>query len=147
MSLIRWQKPHGMGPVVDEMDRLFRDLARFPWVNFPTGDFEWGPAIDVYETENEVVVKANLAGAKKEDVDVNATEEALTIHGETKAEEEAKEEGFYRHELRTGTFHRVIPWPTSVNSEAVAAKFEDGILVIRAPKTEKAKGGKKIDVQ
>lgn len=147
MSLIHWQKPHSMTAVVDEMDRMFRELARTPWIPFPTAEFEWGPAVDVYETDSELVIKANLAGAKKEDVEVNATEEALTIHGETRHEEEVKAEGYYRHELRCGTFHRVIPWPTSVDSEQIAAKFEDGLLVIRVPKTEKAQGGKKIEVQ
>jgi HSP20 family protein len=147
MSLVRWQRPQNLGNVVDEMDRMFRELARFPWVSLPGGEFEWGPAVDVYETENEVVIKANLAGAKKEDVEVNATEEALTIHGEMKKEEEIKEEGYYRRELRYGTFHRVIPWPSTVDSENISAKFDDGILEIRAAKTEKAKGGKKIEVK
>ena len=146
MSLIRWQKPHSMATVVDEMDRMWRDLARVP-LSVVAGEFDWGPSVDVYETETEVVVKASLAGAKKEDVEVNATDEALTIHGETRAEEEVKDEGYYRHEIRCGSFHRVVPWPTSVDSEKVSAKFEDGILEIRAPKTEKAKGGKKIEVK
>ena len=147
MSLIRWQKPHSMNEVVDEMDRMFRELARFPWVPIPAGDFQWGPAVDVYETETEVVIKASLAGVKKDELEVHATEEALTLNGETRGEDEVKEEGYFRHELRTGAFHRVIPWPTSVDSEQVLAKFEDGMLEVRAPKTEKAKGGKRIEVQ
>lgn len=146
MSLIRWQRPQTLLGMMDDWDRMMRDLARLPMA-VVGGEGEWGPAIDLYETDSEVVVKASLPGAKKENVDVSASDEGVTIHGETKSEEEVKEDGYYRHEIRRGSFHRVIPWPTSVDAEKVSAKFEDGILEIRAPKTEKAKGGKKIEVK
>jgi HSP20 family protein len=131
---------------MDEMDRMFRDMARLPWAALQGAEFEWGPAVDVYEQENQVVVKAGVPGVKKEDIEVSATEEGVTINGETKHEEEVKEEGYYRKEIRRGSFHRVVPWPVDVDPESVSAKMEDGILTITANKTEKAKGGKKIEV-
>jgi len=131
----------------DEMERAFRDLARSPLSAAGIADFDWGPAVDVYETEGEVVVRANLAGAAKEDVEVNATDEAVTVHGETRQESEVREEGLYRREFRYGSFHRTIPWPTNVDSQSVSAKLEDGILTIRAQKTEKAMGGQKVSVE
>jgi HSP20 family protein len=133
--------------LMDDMDRLFRDLVRTPWSLFPGTEYEWGPAVDVYETDDEVVVKASVPGVEKENLEVNVTDEALTLHGETKSEQEVKEEGYYRREIRSGTFHRVIPWPTSVDTDSVKAKMENGILEVRAAKTEKAKGGKKIEVK
>lgn len=146
MSLIRWQRPRGMLSVMDEMDRMFRDMARMPWAALQGAEFEWGPAVDVYEQENQVVVKAGVPGVKKEDIEVSATDEGVTIHGETKQEEEVKEEGYYRREIRRGSFHRMVPWPVDVDPESVSAKLEEGILTITANKTEKAKGGKKIEV-
>ncbi len=147
MSLIRWQRPRTMLSLMDDMDRLFRDLARAPWSLLQGTDFEWGPAVDVYETDDEVVVKASVPGVGKDNLEVNVTDEALTLHGETKSEQEVKEEGYYRREIRSGSFHRVIPWPSSVDTDSVKAKLEDGILEVRAAKTEKAKGGKKIEVK
>ena len=146
MSLIRWQKPRGMMSVVDDMDRMFRDLARVPWAAIQGQEYEWGPPIDVYEDEGKIVVKASVPGAKKEDMEVNSTDEGVTIHGETKEEKEIKEEGYYRHEIRCGSFHRMVPWPAEVDLDSVSAKMEDGVLVITAQKIDKAKGGKKVKV-
>jgi len=146
MSLIRWQRPRGMMSVVDEMDRMFREMARVPWAVLQGAELEWGPAVDVYEQDNQVIVKAGVPGVRKEDVEVSATDEGVTIHGETKQEEEVKEEGYYRREMRRGSFHRVVPWPVDVDPDSVSAKLEDGILTITANKSEKARGGKKIEV-
>jgi HSP20 family protein len=146
--MIRWQRPHSMTGVIDEMDRAFRDLAAAPWAAaLHAGGFEWGPAVDVYETEDQIVVKSSLPGVQKEDLEVNATEDGLTIHGESKQEEEVKDDNYYRKELRRGTFHRQIPWPASVDPDTVSAKLEDGVLVVRATKIEKAAGGKQITVE
>jgi len=148
MSLIRWSRPRSALSAFDEMDRMFRDMARAPWAALAqAGQYEVGPAVDVYETEDEVVVKAAVPGVTKEALEVNATEEGLTIHGETKREEKVEEEGYHLRELRWGSFHRVIPWPAAIEAEKVKAKFEDGILTVTAPKAEQAKGGKKIEVQ
>ena len=146
MSLIRWQRPKHMLSMIDEMDRVFHDVARAPWAALQGTEYEWGPPIDVYEAEGQVVIKASVPGTKKEDLDVSATDEGLTLHGATKEEAEVKEEGYYRHEIRCGSFHRMIPWPTDVDPDTVSAKLEDGVLIVTANKTEKAKGGKKVEV-
>lgn len=146
MSLIRWQRPRGMVSLVDEMDRMFRDVARVPWAALQGEEYEWGPPVDVYEEEGNIIVKASIPGVKKEDLEVSTTEEGVSIHGTTKEEKEVQEEGYYRHEIRSGAFHRVIPWPAAVDPESVSAKMEDGLLVVTAAKVEKPKGGKKIEV-
>ena len=146
MSLIHWQRPRGMLSVVDEMDRVFRDMARVPWAALQGTEFEWGPAVDVYEQDDQVVVKAGVPGARKEDIEVSASEEGVTIHGETKQEEEVKEEGYYRKEIRHGAFHRMVPWPVAVDPDSVSAKMEDGVLIITAQKAQQPPGGKKVEV-
>ena len=146
MSLVHWQKPRGMLTVVDEMDRMFRDMARVPWAAIQGAEYEWGPPVDVYEEENKIVVKASLPGVMKKDVEVSATEEGLMIRGTTKEEKETKEEGYYRHEIHSGAFHRMVPWPDAVDPETVVAKMENGLLTVTAQKADKPKSGKQVEV-
>jgi HSP20 family protein len=135
-----------MVSVVDEMDRMFRDMARVPWAVLQGQEYEWGPPVDVYEEEGNIVIKARVPGVMKKDVEISATEEGVAIHGTTKEEKEIKEEGYYRHEIRSGSFHRMVPWPDDVDPDSVVAKMENGVLTITAHKTEKPKGGKKVEV-
>lgn len=127
----------------DELDRLFstqtEGLAE---------EADYGPAVDVYETEDEVVVKAQLPGVKKEDVEVSIQENSLMIRAETTREEEVDEEGYFRRELRYGTYARRLPLPAEVDDEQVSAKMADGVLEVRAKKTEEIEeSGKKISVE
>ena len=97
------------------------------------------PAIDVYEEKDEVVVKAELPGLSKEDLDVTLTESTLTLKGQKKKEEEVKEKNFYRSERSSGSFVRTIDLPAEVKTDQVKASFKNGVLEIRLPKTEDAK--------
>jgi HSP20 family protein len=127
----------------DELDRLFSTQ-----VSDMGEEADYGPAVDVYETDEEVVVKAQLPGVKKEDVDVSLQENAITIRAETRREEEVDEEGYFRRELRYGTFARRLPLPAEVDEEQVSAKMEDGVLEVRAQKAvEVEDAGKKISVE
>jgi len=94
-----------------------------------------------------VVVKANLPGVSKDNVEVVVTEDAVTIKGEAKEESEVKEKNYYRKELSYGAFQRVIPLPVPVKSDEAKATFKDGILEIRAPKQEVSPKGKKINIE
>lgn len=126
------------------MDRWFDDFRRRA---FPSLDREWpfaalgaeAPALDMHETNGEIVVKADLPGISKEDVQVELRDSTLVIKGERKKEEEVKERDYYRSERSFGSFSRVIGLPTEVKADAVKASFKDGVLEIHLPKTEEAK--------
>jgi len=138
MSLARWDPFTEMRRMREEIDRLFEGFWRppmlMPWVTEGIS-----PAVDVYERDNNVVIKAEAPGLKKEDIEVTATEDSISLRGEFKHEEEVKEEGFYRHERRAGKFYRTIPMPTAIKPNEVKAGFREGLLEITAPKAEEVK--------
>ncbi len=150
MSLIRWHRKPSMlarpmmraHDLFDELDRLFSTQAAEL-----AEEADYGPAVDVYETDDEVVVKAQLPGVKKEDVEVSIEESTLTIRAETRREEEVEDEGYVRRELRYGTWARRLPLPAAVDEEQVSAKMAAGVLEVRAKKSEKPdEVGKTIQV-
>ena len=147
MALIRWRRPTSYLPsVVEDMNRVFDDLVTRPFSLLEP--IEWrGPAVDVYETDDEVVVQAELPGVKKDDVQLHIEGEVLTLRGESQEVQEAKEDGHYRREIRRGSFHRQIHLPMPVKREEITAKYEDGILTVRAPKALEAAVGKRIDIE
>lgn len=97
------------------------------------------PSLDVYEEKDSVVVKAELPGMKKEEVEVNLAGETLTIKGEKKEDKEVKEDDYYRRERSYGSFLRSVGLPCEVKSDEIKASFKDGVLEVRMPKTEEAK--------
>lgn len=98
-----------------------------------------GPVVDLYEQKDEMIVKAELPGLTKNDIEVNITDKLLTIKGEKKKEDEVKEEDYYRSERAYGSFTRSIELPAEVSLEKVKALFKNGVLEIRLPKSEQAK--------
>ncbi|MBU0545901.1 Hsp20/alpha crystallin family protein [Patescibacteria group bacterium] len=92
------------------------------------------PAMDVYETENAVVVETPLAGVNPEDVKVSVEKGVLTIQGESEKEHEVEEKNYYRKEVRSGAFYRQIALPAPVHEDKVEATFEDGVLKVSCPK-------------
>ena len=148
MSLGRWRRPTTLPSVFDEMDRMFDRSFRWPLARaFDRDLFEFGPAVDVFETDNELVVKAELPGVKKEDIHLAIEEDRLVLSGESRQEEEVSEEGYHRREMRVGSFRRVIPLPVAVNQDAITARYENGILTVRAPKVEDERKGKRIEIK
>jgi HSP20 family protein len=97
------------------------------------------PIIDVFEEKDDIVVKAELPGMEKDNIDVNLTDHRLTIKGEKKKEDEVKEENYYRAERSYGSFLRTLDLPKDVRADKVKASFKNGILEIRMPKTEEAR--------
>lgn len=150
MTLMRWRRPQTTMPtptMFDDMDRWLDRLFRSPLARaFETDSFDFGPAVDVYETDDEVVVKAELPGVKKEDINLSIEDDRLLLSGESRHEEEVKEEGYHSRELRYGNFHRVVPMPTAVKQDEIAASFDNGILTVRAPKAEEKARGKKVEI-
>jgi HSP20 family protein len=97
------------------------------------------PVVDVYEEKDEIVVKAELPGMEKNDVEVNISDSELTLKGEKKKEEKIEEEDYFRCERSYGSFVRSVELPTDVQADKVKASFKNGILEVRLPKTEEAK--------
>jgi HSP20 family protein len=128
-------------------DRWFDDFWRHPFPSLAWRQEHWPfaelrsdlGAIDVRDADGEIVVKADLPGVKKDEVQIELTDSTLVIKGERKKEEEIKEEDYVRRERSYGSFSRVIGLSSEVNSDAVKASFKDGVLEVHLPKTEAAK--------
>ena len=99
----------------------------------------WNPSCDIYETENEIILKAEIPGMKKEDVKVNLQDNLLTLSGERKFEGETKKENYHRIERRYGVFTRSFMLPPTVDAKKITAEFKDGLLEVKLPKTEEVK--------
>jgi len=151
MALVRWT-PHrelwdpfaSLAELQEEMNRLFDTSLR----RVERGEFEGAflPAVDVVEEKDCYLVKAELPGISKEDVNVTLQDNYLTIKGEKKHEAETKEANYYRRERAYGMFSRTIELPTGVDAKKIDAHFKDGVLSVRLPKTEEAKP-KQIEVK
>ena len=135
-NLIRWEPARDMMTLREAMDRLFDDAFTRP---LSLRDNWSAPAIDMYQTDDEIVVKASLPGIKPDEVQINVTGEVLTIKGETKQQEEKKEKAWHMREQRWGSFERSVVLPTDVVSDKAKAEFENGILTITLPKAEEVK--------
>ena len=140
-NLTRWEPAREMMTLREAMDRLFDDAFTQPFSVTRNGGSTWAssPAIDMYQTNNEVVVKAALPGFKTDEVQINVTGDVLTLRGETKQEEERKDKSWHIREHRWGAFERSIILPTAVISDKAKADFDNGILTITLPKSEEVK--------
>ena len=135
-NLTRWEPVREMMTLREAMDRLFDDAFTRP-LSLREG---WSsPAIDMYQTDNDLVVKAALPGFKADDVQINVTGDLLTIRGEMKHEEEQKDKSWHIREHRWGSFERSVPLPTNVVADKAQADFDNGILTITLPKAEEVK--------
>ena len=135
-NLIRWEPAREMMTLREAMDRLFDDAFTRP---LSLRDGWSAPAIDMYQTDEEIIVKAALPGFKPDEVQINITGEVLTLKGEVKQQEEKKERAWHMREQRWGTFERSVVLPTDVVSDKAKAEFENGILTITLPKAEEVK--------
>lgn len=154
MTLTRWQTPafwtrpslRRVSTLRDEIDSLFDtvfdDFLETPAevagaTQFLSG---WLPAIDLYENKDNFIVKAELPGMRKEDIDISLHNSFLTLAGERKQEKKYGEEArVYRSERFPGRFHRTISLPATVNADQIKASYDDGILTVTLPKAEEAK--------
>ncbi|MDR7521696.1 MAG: Hsp20/alpha crystallin family protein [Armatimonadota bacterium] len=137
MSLMRWDPFDEIMSLRESMDRLFEDFfTRRPRT---AGPLVWQPAVEVAETDTDVIVKAELPGIDPKNVEVSVTDDGLTIKGEARAEQEEKKRNFYRRELRYGMFQRTIPLPTEVKGDEAKATFRHGILEVKVPKAERVR--------
>ena len=135
-ALMPWTEPKTFRK---EMDRLFERFFEPMWPAMPARG-EWEPTVDVSETKDAVMVKAELPGVDQKDIAVSLQEGMLTIKGEKHAEKEEKDEQHHRLERSYGAFYRAIPLPVSVEAEKVTATFKEGVVTITLPKAPAAKG-------
>jgi HSP20 family protein len=136
MALVRWEPVRELSTIQSEMNRLFDTF-------FDTSNGgstrRWVPALDVVETEDHFVLRADLPGIDEDAVKVELEDTVLTISGERKAEHEDKREGYYRLERAAGSFARSITLPEGVDPDAIEASFDKGVLEVRVPKPEQRK--------
>ncbi|MFN3406978.1 MAG: Hsp20/alpha crystallin family protein [Caldimicrobium sp.] len=122
-----------------EMDRLFQEFFGKSLLPERWEGIEWAPAVDVSETEDEIIVKADLPGVKPDDIEINIVDNILTIKGEKKRETEEKKENFYRVERFYGSFMRSIQLPVEIDREKIKAQYKDGVLKVVLPKKPESK--------
>lgn len=140
MALIRWDPFREMSALQERMNRLFSDVrAQAPVRGEEIVQGAWIPAVDIFETNEAIVLKAELPGITAQDISVEVKDNTLTLKGENKFEKEVKEENYHRVERSYGSFQRAFTLPGTIHQEKVKAKFKDGILEITLPKVEEAK--------
>jgi len=137
-TLQRWDQSRGLTPLQEQVVRLFEDSAirdRSGHADLAT----WAPAVDIYETENELVIKADLPDLENKDIDVRLENNLLTIRGERKFEKDVKEENYLRIERAYGSFTRSFSLPNTVRSETMRAEYRNGVLTLHMTKREESK--------
>jgi HSP20 family protein len=144
MTIVRWEPLRELGTLQTEMNRLFNTVFDSPGGNGGTLR-RWMPAMDLLETGDHFVLRADLPGMGEEDVNIELEDSTLTISGERKSEHESSDEGYYRVERASGAFHRSLSLPKGVDPEAVTASFDRGVLEVRIPKPE-ARKPRKIEI-
>lgn len=136
-TLSRWEPFRGVGSLQEQINRVFDDVVGR--TSDESALSTWVPAVDIYETEHELVVKADLPDVDPKDLDIRVENNLLTIHGERKFEKKVSEENYLRVERSYGTFSRSFSLSNTVNPEAIKADYQNGVLTLSIPKREEAK--------
>jgi HSP20 family protein len=139
MALIRFEPVRELNTIQNEMNRLFNTFFEAPPGNSGAAQRRWIPAMDLVETDDDLVLRADLPGLSEKDVNIEVEDNVLTISGERKAEHEERKEGYYRVERASGTFSRSLTLPEGIDPERVRANFDHGVLEVRIPKPEQRK--------
>jgi HSP20 family protein len=135
-SIVRWEPWREMESLRDAMERVFGERSLRPPVPF------WGPeslAVDMWETDDNVVIKTAIPGVKAEEIEISITGDTLTIRAETKEEEEVKRENYLRRERRYGSMCRSVTLPGGLETEKADADYSSGVLTVTFPKAEEVK--------
>lgn len=130
--------------MADQMDHVFEDFGFGPLSSRSlwrmSGMQAWAPDVDVFQKNNELTIRADLPGLRREDVNVEITDDSVHIQGERRREHAEEREGYYRTERSYGSFNRVIPLPEGAITEQAKATFKDGVLEITMPAPPESKG-------
>jgi HSP20 family protein len=136
-SITRWDPFRNISSLQEQMNRLLE--SSLPHRGDHSARTTWAPAVDIYETENELVLKADLPAINEKDLDVRVENNMLTIRGERKFEQQVKEDNYLRIERTYGSFSRSFGLPNTVNTEAIKAEYENGVLTVELPKRAESK--------
>jgi HSP20 family protein len=136
-TITRWHPYGGLTTFQEQMNRLLEDSfrGRTDESNMTT----WAPAVDIYETENELVLKADLPDIDEKNLDIRVENNMLTIRGERQFEKKVSEDNYLRVERAYGSFSRSFALPNTVNAEAIQADYRNGVLTVQMPKRAEAK--------
>lgn len=147
MQLVKWNPRKNVFSVRNRINSLFDDFF-YPsgWEDVPSSLTDWNPIVDIYENDDQIIVKADLPGVEKKDIHVDVKNDVLTIRGERSSESESKKQNYYRRERTLGKFERSLTLPSEVDTEKINASYKDGVLKIEIPKPEGQKP-KQITVQ
>jgi HSP20 family protein len=138
MTTIAHLEPfRGLSNLQNQFNRIFNESYRHQADD--SALTTWAPAVDIYETPNELVVKADLPDVNEKDIDVRVENNLLTIRGERKFEKSVSEENYLRVERTYGAFSRSFSLPNTVNAEAIGAEYKNGVLTVNLPKREESK--------
>ncbi|HTP44456.1 MAG TPA: Hsp20/alpha crystallin family protein [Candidatus Acidoferrum sp.] len=136
-SVIRWEPFRNVNSLQEQFSRLFD--TSFPGRSSESDLTTWAPAVDIQETENELVLKADLPGIEEKDIDVRIENNTLTIRGERKFEKQVNEDNYLRVERSYGSFSRSFSLPNTINTEAIHAEYKNGVLSVQMPKRAESK--------
>ena len=140
MTIVRWDPLRNVATLQDRINRMFNEaFADSTDFEDEVGMSVWRPAVDIFDTDNAMVIKVELPGIKKDDVSIDVKGDVLIIKGERFFDKETKEENYYRKERSFGKFQRSFTLPEAVNPEAIKANFKNGVLEIEVTKPEKKK--------
>ncbi len=140
MSIIRWQPWQEMDNLRRQMDRLLDDFMHSSHSSseiflLPKAtEATWAPAIELKESNSEILLKAQIPGIEAKDLDIQVMQDAVLITGEKQEEAKTEEKGLFRSEFRYGQFQRLVPLPASINNEQVKSEFKNGVLTLTLPK-------------
>jgi HSP20 family protein len=136
-TITRFRPYRGFATLQDQVNRIFNETAQTQGEE--TALTTWAPSVDIYETPNELVVKADLPEVNEKEIDVRVENNLLTIRGERKFEKSVSEENYLRVERTYGAFSRSFSLPNTVNAEAIRAEYKNGVLTVNLPKREESK--------
>jgi HSP20 family protein len=139
MAIVRWEPLRELSTLQNEMNRLFNTVFDAPTPSNGGTLRRWMPAMDLVETDEHFVLRADLPGLSEEAVNIEVEDRVLTISGERNAEHETSKEGYHRVERAFGSFSRSLTLPEGVDAESVTAAFDRGVLEVRIPKPEQRK--------
>lgn len=139
MAIIRWDPYRDLVTLREKMNRLFEDTVSGQSEGRELASSSWTPAVDIYETESEIVLTAEVPGIDENDIEIKLEDNTLTLRGERKFEKETKEENFHRIERAYGSFYRSFSLPHYIDQEKIKAEHEHGVLKVMLPKKAEKK--------
>jgi len=140
MAITRWDPFRDLSILQERMNRVFEDAAVRGWKNDePSSTTSWSPSVDIYETDSEIMVQAELPGVDRKDIALQLENNVLTLKGDRRFEKETNQENYHRIERSYGGFSRAFTIPTIVDEDKIRADYKDGILKIALPKKEQVK--------